>query len=338
MSKLSFYVKNWMEFVDIDLLKKQINQRDVYLWNDKQYDNIVSFLKERDIEVKGMVADKQELINKNVYLIINIRYRDEGILSTFYDNDMLENRDYTYISSYKEVSTVQGYYKDSCGNEIISEGRVEGLKIMLEGYNNRLYIGKGFGCDGVCEIKLKGNARLSFGRYLYCRSGKMYFRNSETIFGGDGYLAGNYFISNFEGYINIGEGISVTDGLYICAVENTKLTIGRDCLVAKDVKILSGGAHSLFDLDLKENINIKDNVHVNIGEHVWLGMGCKIIYNTDIGNNCIVGADSLVKGVYPDNCLMAGSIAKVMRTNVDWDHDDYVTYDEYEEMKENSQH
>lgn len=336
MSKPRFYVKNWMEFVNIELLKNQINQRDVYLWNDKEYDNIVTFLKERGIEVKGMAENKAEFIDGSVYLIINTSYIDENILSTLYDNNLIEDKDYTYICAFKELSIVQGYYKDSCGNEIISEGRVEGLKIILEGYNNRLYIGKGFGCNGVCEIKLKGNARLSFGRYFYCRSGKMFFRNSESTFGAYSYIGGNFFISNFEGYLNIGEEMSVTDGLYICTVENTRLTIGKDCLVAKDVKILSGGAHSLFDLDLKENINIKDDTHVTIGDHVWLGMSSKIIYNTDIGDNCVVGADSLVKGVYPNNCLMAGSIAKVIRTNVDWDHTDYVDYEEYEEMKENA--
>ena len=93
----------------------------------------------------------------------------------------------------------------------------------------------------------------------------------------------------------------------------------------------------MFDLDLKENINIKENVHVTIGNHVWLGMDSKIIYNTDIGDNSVVGAGSIVKGTYPPHCLMAGSIAKILRTNVDWEHEDYITFPEYEELMRKKQ-
>ena len=328
-----FYMKNWMEWVNSEELKKQINGRGVYAWDDTQLKELSAFLSEKGIKLECIIGGREELINKENYIIIAHNYRDSQIMSLLADNKLRENIDFTYIGAYTELRCISGYYSDSRGNEIVAEGTVENVSILLEGYNNRLYIGKDTEFGDGCIIKLKGSARVSFGRNIYMKNGNMFFRNSESIFQGDSYLAGNYFISNFEGYMNIGTGMQVTDGLYICVVENTRLTIGEGLLVAKDVKILSGGAHSLFDLDLKENINIKENVHVTIGNHVWLGMDSKIIYNTDIGDNSVVGAGSIVKGVYPSHCLMAGSIAKVLRTNVDWEREDYMTFPEYEELR-----
>lgn len=327
-----FYMKNWMEWVCTENLKKQINGRLVYVWDGTQLDDLSAFLLENGIKIEGVIDGRKELIKKENYIIVALNYRDSQIMSALSDNELRENVDFTYIGAYTVLAGVSGYYSDSHGNEIVVEGTVENVSILLEGYGNRLFIGRDTGFGEGCVIKLKGNARVSFGRNMFMKNGNMFFRNSESIFQGDSYLSGNYFISNFEGYMNIGKGMTVTDGLYICVVENTRLTIGEDLLVAKDVKILSGGAHSLFDLDLKENINIKENVHVTIGNHVWLGMDSKIIYNTDIGDNSVVGAGSIVKGIYPPHCLMAGSIARVLRTNVDWEHEDYVTFPEYEEL------
>lgn len=329
MKKAKFYLRNWMEYVDINELKKQIDGREVYLWDNTQREQLEVFLKERGIFIKGTAEGREELLDGSVYLIIALWGRKSELMEKLYDHKLKENKDFTYISAYKVLKHVDGYYKDSCGNEIITEQAVENVEIHLQGYNNRLYIGKDFGCQSLLRIKLKGNAVLHFGRDIYCRSGDMFLQDSTSIFQGSTYLAGNFFISNFGGEMEIGEGMEVTDGLYIGVMENTKLTIGKDCLVAKDVKILSGAGHSLYDLDEKRNINMEENVHVTIGNHVWLGLGSQIIYNTEIGEHSMVGAGSVVKGTYPAHCVIAGNIARVVRENVDWCEQDYVSYEEF---------
>lgn len=331
MRKAKFYLRNWMDFVDTDVLKKQINGREVYLWDETREEYLKPFLEGREIKIQGMAKGREELLDGSVYLIIALSYRDGDLLEKLYDSGLRENQDFTYIATYKCLNRIGGYYKDSCGNEIIAEGNVENVEINLEGYNNRLYIGKNVGCQNLLKIKLKGNASLHLGRGMYCRSGQMFLRNSKSVFKGNSYLAGNFFISNFDGEMEIGEGMEVTDSLYIGVMENTKLTIGKECLVAKDVKILSGGGHSLYDLEQKRNINMDENVHVTIGDHVWLGLGSQIIYNTDIGEHSMVGAGSVVKGTYPAHCVIAGNIARVVRENVDWDAEDYVSYEDFME-------
>lgn len=43
------------------------------------------------------------------------------------------------------------------------------------------------------------------------------------------------------------------------------------------------------------------------------GMNCNILYDTHIGEGSIIGARSLVKGRYLNNCIVAGNIAKVIK-------------------------
>jgi acetyltransferase-like isoleucine patch superfamily enzyme len=49
-----------------------------------------------------------------------------------------------------------------------------------------------------------------------------------------------------------------------------------------------------------------------IGNNVFIGINCTILPNTRIGNNCIIGAGSVVRGKYPDNSVILGNPAKVV--------------------------
>ena len=53
-----------------------------------------------------------------------------------------------------------------------------------------------------------------------------------------------------------------------------------------------------------------------IGENSLVGMGATILNGARIGNNCLVGANALVTEgkEFPDNSLIVGSPAKVVRT------------------------
>lgn len=52
---------------------------------------------------------------------------------------------------------------------------------------------------------------------------------------------------------------------------------------------------------------------VFIGNNVWLGENVVILAGTKVGNGCIIGANSVVKGEIPDNCICAGAPAKILK-------------------------
>lgn len=47
-----------------------------------------------------------------------------------------------------------------------------------------------------------------------------------------------------------------------------------------------------------------------IGDNVFIGLNAMILPNTRIGNNCIVGAGSVVRGKFPDNSIIWGNPAQ----------------------------
>jgi maltose O-acetyltransferase len=53
---------------------------------------------------------------------------------------------------------------------------------------------------------------------------------------------------------------------------------------------------------------------VYIGNNVFIGSGATILMNTHIGDNCIIGAKSVVSGSFPDNSVIAGCPARVICT------------------------
>ena len=51
---------------------------------------------------------------------------------------------------------------------------------------------------------------------------------------------------------------------------------------------------------------------ITIGNNVLVGMKCIFLPNTQIGNNCMIGAGSVVRGKFPDNSVIFGNPAKVV--------------------------
>lgn len=50
-----------------------------------------------------------------------------------------------------------------------------------------------------------------------------------------------------------------------------------------------------------------------IGDNVTIFAGAKVIGNIRVGNNVIIGANSVVTNDVPDNAIVAGAPAKVLR-------------------------
>lgn len=86
------------------------------------------------------------------------------------------------------------------------------------------------------------------------------------------------------------------------------VTINGDLMMGEDV-LLQGDNHNISDL--KQNKN-KDPLH--IANRVWIGSrsiilsGCK-----SIGNNVIIGAGSVVTHDIPDNVIVAGNPARIIK-------------------------
>ena len=105
----------------------------------------------------------------------------------------------------------------------------------------------------------------------------------------------------------------IYQGVYIGPQCNIGMCrIGKDCLIASGVHIMSGSMQHNFD-DLNNSIQQQGGNYkkIEIGEDCWIGNGSLVMAN--IGKKCIIGAGSVVTKDVEDYSIMAGNPAKLIK-------------------------
>ncbi|MBT2337389.1 gamma carbonic anhydrase family protein [Variovorax paradoxus] len=122
------------------------------------------------------------------------------------------------------------------------------------------------------------------------------------------------------GNVQLGDNASIWFGAVLRG-DNEKMTVGRNSNV-QDMSMLHSDPGS--PLTIGENVTIGHQVMLHgctIGDNSLIGIQAVVLNNAKIGRNSIVGAGSVVTEgkEFPDNSLIFGSPAKVMRTISDED-------------------
>ena len=100
--------------------------------------------------------------------------------------------------------------------------------------------------------------------------------------------------------------------------QNVHITSGGKLLIGKSSTILANVFITNIDHDYTEiNKPILDQKMIvsetAIGENCFIGIGAAIQAGTVLGKQCIVGANSVVKGIFPDYCVIVGSPARIVK-------------------------
>lgn len=80
------------------------------------------------------------------------------------------------------------------------------------------------------------------------------------------------------------------------------------------------GAHSYIAFEARILTHDRTRglyVHTRIGQNCFLGGRCMILPGIEIGDNCVIGAGSVVTKSVPPRSLVAGNPARVLRENID---------------------
>jgi serine O-acetyltransferase len=87
----------------------------------------------------------------------------------------------------------------------------------------------------------------------------------------------------------------------IGVVIHKRVIIGRNCIIGTNVTI--GGRSKSKDVPV-------------IGDDVYIATGAKVLGAIKIGNNCVIGANAVVIADIPDNSMVVGMPAKVIKTGI----------------------
>ena len=104
----------------------------------------------------------------------------------------------------------------------------------------------------------------------------------------------------------IGKGTKLGHG-GIAVVINGRAVIGENCVIGSCVTI--GGKSRIYAAP-------------QIGNYVYIATGAKVLGDITIGDNVVIGANSVVVKDVPSNCIVAGIPAKIIKTGIRFE--DYV--------------
>lgn len=90
-----------------------------------------------------------------------------------------------------------------------------------------------------------------------------------------------------------------------------KITIGSNVSIAQNVNIMSdSGPNSSHRM---QQIFPLIEGPVSIGNHCWIGASVIIMPNVELGEYCVVAANSFVNASFPEYTVIGGSPAKLIR-------------------------
>lgn len=151
---------------------------------------------------------------------------------------------------------------------------------------------------------------ISFSGYLgrpiiIIRPNRLFLCDRSRIFPGN-----RFEIHSKDGQITVEEGCSIAQNFHCTAVG--RLVIGKNTLITPNVCItdIDHDYSSVGTPVIEQPFMHKET---RIGSNCFIGFGAVIQAGTILGDQCIVGANSVVRGVFPSFCVIAGSPAKIIK-------------------------
>ena len=140
------------------------------------------------------------------------------------------------------------------------------------------------------ELQVARGARIEFGRFVWV---------------GDGTK-----IRSHEGVVEIGAKTVLGQECTISAYKRVR--IGEQCVIA-DRAMFIDFDHGVVEVERPirtQGIYTRD---VEVGSNVWIGYGACILRGVSVGDNSIVGTNSVVTKDVPANAVVAGIPARIIR-------------------------
>ncbi len=121
-------------------------------------------------------------------------------------------------------------------------------------------------------------------------------------------------------YVRIGRGVQIRSGRLV--------EIGNNSIISANVIISDNNNHplSVQFRKVRSLMPPSSEMHlwkwstinpIVIKENVWVGENARICKGVTVGKNSIVAASAIVTKDVPDNCIVAGNPARIVRKDID---------------------
>ena len=160
----------------------------------------------------------------------------------------------------------------------------------------KLRWGRRLETDGLCfvgpgvEFEIGPDARLRLGRWCWIGRGTK--------------------IRVHEGSLEIGAKTVLGQDCTLSAYQ--RISIGRECIIA-DRSMFIDFDHGMAEVERPIRVQGIYKRDVAIGHNVWVGYGASFLRGVTVGDNSVVGAGAVVCEDVPDNAVVGGVPAKLIR-------------------------
>lgn len=153
------------------------------------------------------------------------------------------------------------------------------------------------------------------GHYDRKRSRSIWQVSGTVAFGGKASIGHGSKLS-VRGNLTLGADFNMTaESTIVCAHQ---ISFGNDCLLSWDILIMDTDEHPIINQD---GIRTNPDKPILVGNHVWIGCKCTLLKGTEIPNNAIVAAGTLLTSAFSgENQVIGGNPPAVLKSDVRWEH------------------
>lgn len=90
------------------------------------------------------------------------------------------------------------------------------------------------------------------------------------------------------------------------------ISIGNDVIMGQNIRFHSEN-HNYEDTNIPIRMQGVTNKGIKIGNDCWIGAGVVFLDGAELGNGCVVGANSIVNRKFDDNSIIVGMPAKEIK-------------------------
>jgi acetyltransferase-like isoleucine patch superfamily enzyme len=139
-------------------------------------------------------------------------------------------------------------------------------------------------------------------------------------------LAHGTQIKIITGEILIGKGLRVQPRAYFAAVNGGHIVFGNNVSINRNTIVISHESITIGDgCAIGPNVLMYDHDHsfgteglmrgyktspINIEKNCWIGAGVIILRGSHIGEGCVIGAGTVVKGDIPPHSIVTSEVSK----------------------------
>jgi len=161
-------------------------------------------------------------------------------------------------------------------------------------------------------LKLRWQGRLETdGMCFVCPGVKFEIgRDAKVRLGRWSWLGHGCKVRAHEGEVSIGAKSVLGQECTISAYQH--ISVGRECIIADRVMMIDFD-HGVVEVERPIRTQGIYKRDVNVGHNVWIGYGACLLRGVTVGNNSVIGTSAVVTCDVPDNAVVGGIPAKLIR-------------------------